>query len=220
MCGRSGDVASILSRKVDIDQCNRVGETAIHLSCSLGDKKTTKALLRAGANPLLKNNRQRTAIDLAREAGHHELATYVESKLSPQATGEDEPHARPAAVSPPKISNRPIITDSVGRLVSPPECILKLAPGTNQTRDAYVDAVLAKVRHGRLDDISAALASGLPIDAAEKSTGHTMLHAAAQNNQIKVTRFLLEVRLLSFMCLASVSYLLQINMSHTWTGQG
>lgn len=63
-----------------IDRTSIAGETALHLSARHDRAEAMKLLLRAGADPTLRNNQEKTPLDIAQEMGHHtckELVTFT-----------------------------------------------------------------------------------------------------------------------------------------------
>mmetsp|Transcript_33068 Transcript_33068/g.71985 ORF Transcript_33068/g.71985 Transcript_33068/m.71985 type:complete len:310 (+) Transcript_33068:86-1015(+) len=65
------------------------GRTALHLCCSSGDVDVAQVLLRASADPQLKDNKGKTPVDKAREQNHDELVRVLE------LTRDSEPQTDP-----------------------------------------------------------------------------------------------------------------------------
>lgn len=53
-----------------IDRVTTDGETALHLSARHDRAEAMKLLLRAGADPTIRNKQEKTALDIAQEMGH------------------------------------------------------------------------------------------------------------------------------------------------------
>ena len=60
-----------------IDRTSIAGETALHLSARHDRAEAMKLLLRAGADPTLRNNQDKTPLDIAQELGHHTCKELV-----------------------------------------------------------------------------------------------------------------------------------------------
>jgi hypothetical protein len=72
---RAVEVARFLvAMGLDVKARDKKGDTSLHLAAAEALEPVVDALLRAGARPGSKNNRGRTAADLAAERGHAELA--------------------------------------------------------------------------------------------------------------------------------------------------
>lgn len=54
----------------NIDKITSEGETALHLSARHDRAEAMKLLLRAGADPTLRNKQEKTPLDIAQEMGH------------------------------------------------------------------------------------------------------------------------------------------------------
>ena len=62
-----------------IDKTTTEGDTALHLSAKHDKAEAMKLLLKAGADPTLRNKQGKTPLDIAQEVGHHtcqELVSY------------------------------------------------------------------------------------------------------------------------------------------------
>jgi ankyrin repeat protein len=84
LAAQNGDVKSIKSwlekgARVEAEDV-ATGNTALHFSALVGNKKCCKTLLREGAAVDLKNVNGQTAIDVAFCQGHTELGNYLKSK--------------------------------------------------------------------------------------------------------------------------------------------
>lgn len=60
-----------------IDRTTTEGESALHLSARHDRAEAMKLLLRAGADPLLRNKQDKTPFDIAQEMGHHTCKELV-----------------------------------------------------------------------------------------------------------------------------------------------
>ncbi|XP_043288539.1 arfGAP with SH3 domain, ANK repeat and PH domain-containing protein isoform X3 [Venturia canescens] len=69
-----------------IDRTSLAGETALHLSARHDRAEAMKLLLRAGADPTLRNNQDKTPLDIAQEMGHHTCKELLNSALQRQKT--------------------------------------------------------------------------------------------------------------------------------------
>jgi hypothetical protein len=75
--GRTDIVVLLLGRGVDPNTVYHNDLTALMWAAGYGKTATAKALLDAGANPALKDNRGKTALDIAREQKHEETAALL-----------------------------------------------------------------------------------------------------------------------------------------------
>ena len=64
---------------IDLDRKNDQGATALHLAAVRGNERLARALLLAGASPLIRDREGRTAALLALAAGHEDVAELLES---------------------------------------------------------------------------------------------------------------------------------------------
>lgn len=75
---RAAVVEVLLERPdVDLDVQNDQGATALHLAALKGNEALARALLLAGANPLVKNRSGRTPAESAVDAGHQKVAALL-----------------------------------------------------------------------------------------------------------------------------------------------
>lgn len=66
-----------------IDKTTTEGDTALHLSAKHDKAEAMKLLLKAGADPTLRNKQGKTPLDIAQEVGHHtcqELVGFFKKK--------------------------------------------------------------------------------------------------------------------------------------------
>ena len=63
--GTTSSVSELLRVMSAVDTKNNVGDTALILAARNGHQDVVAALLKAGANPRLKNNRRQEALDVA-----------------------------------------------------------------------------------------------------------------------------------------------------------
>jgi ankyrin repeat protein len=77
--GRTDVVLLLLARGVDPNAVYQNDLTALMWAAGNGKLATVKALLAAGARPGLKDNRGKTALDLAREGKHAEVVALLEN---------------------------------------------------------------------------------------------------------------------------------------------
>jgi uncharacterized protein len=76
--GAHGDVVEVLlAAGAQPDPLQRHGWTPLHAAAQNGDVRSLEALLAAGADPDLRNDEGQSAADLAREAGHADLAARL-----------------------------------------------------------------------------------------------------------------------------------------------
>lgn len=72
------DVADfLLSKGGNINDRNKKGETALHITSSISK---AKFMLERGCNPTIKNNKGETAIEVAKRKGFNDLASMLEIK--------------------------------------------------------------------------------------------------------------------------------------------
>ncbi|XP_023289045.1 arfGAP with SH3 domain, ANK repeat and PH domain-containing protein [Orussus abietinus] len=69
-----------------IDRTTVDGETALHLSARHDRAEAMKLLLRAGADPTLRNKQDKTPLDIAQEVGHHTCKELLSHALQRQKT--------------------------------------------------------------------------------------------------------------------------------------
>lgn len=65
---------------VDLDRVNDLGATALHLAAVKGNERLARALLLAGASPLIQDREGRTPALLAATAGHGNVAELLERR--------------------------------------------------------------------------------------------------------------------------------------------
>jgi len=63
--------------EIDLNVKNDQGATALHLAAAKGNEQLARALLLAGANPLIQDRKGRTPALMARAAGHDEVAELL-----------------------------------------------------------------------------------------------------------------------------------------------
>ncbi|HEX3427537.1 MAG TPA: ankyrin repeat domain-containing protein [Candidatus Limnocylindrales bacterium] len=73
----AGIVELLLAAGADPNALQRHGWTPIHAAAQNGDIRSLEALLGAGADPSLRNEEGHSAADIARAAGHDELASRL-----------------------------------------------------------------------------------------------------------------------------------------------
>ncbi|KAK0087057.1 hypothetical protein PV325_001838 [Microctonus aethiopoides] len=69
-----------------IDRVTTDGETALHLSARHDRAEAMKLLLRAGADPTIRNKQEKTALDIAQEMGHPTCKELLSHSLQRQKT--------------------------------------------------------------------------------------------------------------------------------------
>ncbi|XP_020711402.1 arfGAP with SH3 domain, ANK repeat and PH domain-containing protein isoform X2 [Athalia rosae] len=69
-----------------IDRTTTEGESALHLSARHDRAEAMKLLLRAGADPTLRNKQDKTPLDIAQEMGHHTCKELLSHALQRQKT--------------------------------------------------------------------------------------------------------------------------------------
>jgi len=141
---------------------------------------------------IIRNQRGLSPLDAAAEANHSELEDYLRSKLEGKDDGPGTEKNSSASRVEAMLAMGMAERDHAGRLVPPEPEVLSRRPG-DPTREAYLGAVLAAVRHNRIEEVEYALGGGLPVGAAD-SNGQTMLHVSSQNGHLKLTSFLLEIK--------------------------
>ena len=67
---------------IDLDRKNDQGATALHLAAVKGNERLARALLSAGASPLMQDREGRTPAMLAVVAGHAQLAALLETRAT------------------------------------------------------------------------------------------------------------------------------------------
>jgi ankyrin repeat protein len=83
--GDSESALALVAAGADPNAKQRHGWTPLHAAAQTGDRAVVTALLAAGADPTLTHDGGKRAADLAREAGHAELAALLEH--APAASG-------------------------------------------------------------------------------------------------------------------------------------
>ena len=73
--------------KLDVDQPNAMGMTPLHLAAYQGLDSIVEILLAAGANPLAKDERRRTASNWAKRRGHTALAATLRTAEAARGRG-------------------------------------------------------------------------------------------------------------------------------------
>ncbi len=76
--GRTGGVTLLLANGIDPNAVYHNNLTALMWAAGFGKTDTVRALLAAGANPQLKDNRSKTAADIAREHNFAETAQLLD----------------------------------------------------------------------------------------------------------------------------------------------
>lgn len=71
---------------MDVNAKDDNGFTALHYASQSGLMKCVEYLLAHGADPLTENKSGLTPCDMARLKGHHDIATFLESKMVPGET--------------------------------------------------------------------------------------------------------------------------------------
>ncbi|MEX0849123.1 MAG: ankyrin repeat domain-containing protein [Candidatus Dependentiae bacterium] len=71
----------LLKHKAKVNKRNCFGWTALHYAARTGRKEMVQRLLEAGARSTIKNWKRKTAVDIAREKGRHEIAQLIENGL-------------------------------------------------------------------------------------------------------------------------------------------
>ncbi|XP_011502913.1 PREDICTED: arf-GAP with SH3 domain, ANK repeat and PH domain-containing protein 1 isoform X2 [Ceratosolen solmsi marchali] len=69
-----------------IDKTTTEGDTALHLSAKHDKAESMKLLLKAGADPTLRNKQGKTPLDIAQEVGHHTCQELLNHGLQRQKT--------------------------------------------------------------------------------------------------------------------------------------
>ncbi|XP_014206193.1 arfGAP with SH3 domain, ANK repeat and PH domain-containing protein isoform X3 [Copidosoma floridanum] len=69
-----------------IDKTTTEGDTALHLSAKHDKAEAMKLLLKAGADPTLRNKQGKTPLDIAQEVGHHTCQELLNHALQRQKT--------------------------------------------------------------------------------------------------------------------------------------
>jgi ankyrin repeat protein len=76
--GHADIVELLLSAGAEPNQRQLHGWTPLHAAAQNGDLRSLEALLAAGADPALRNDKGRSAADVARDAGHEDLAARLD----------------------------------------------------------------------------------------------------------------------------------------------
>ena len=75
--GRATEVLALLDAGVDVNKCNKRGDTPLHLASSFGHYEVVKILLRAGAGVNIRNKRGETSLHLASFFGFYEVVKML-----------------------------------------------------------------------------------------------------------------------------------------------
>ncbi|XP_046582783.1 ankyrin repeat-containing protein DDB_G0279043-like [Haliotis rubra] len=76
-------VELLLSRGADVSLVDVVGYNTLYLACSGGDVGTVEVILsQDGVDVNARNNDGKTAADVARDRGHHQLVDLLESRAA------------------------------------------------------------------------------------------------------------------------------------------
>ncbi len=73
-------VRAVLDAGADPNAAQQQGFRPIHESGSSGNRALAELLIQHGADPALKNDEGKSTVDYAREKGHSEFATWLDSK--------------------------------------------------------------------------------------------------------------------------------------------
>lgn len=141
------------------------GQTALHLAALRNDKATVKALVRAGANPRVRNRRGATPADLAAESGHGKLLEALELG-----------HALREAA-------RRGDGDAV-------QCSLDMGARVDGQDGRGWAALHRAAFKGHLQVVELLLAAGADVGLKDLE-GHSPLHCAVEAGQVEVVRRLL-----------------------------
>ena len=79
----------LIQNGADVDAVQNGGFTALHAAAHNGQIEMIKLLVAAGANPKLKNNKNKTPEDLAREKGHEEVVEYLKQYYRTKINNND-----------------------------------------------------------------------------------------------------------------------------------
>ncbi len=76
-----GEVKSLLTllkkAKINLNGIDKLGNSALHYATQADNKEVVKELLKAGADSSLRNKKDKTAQDIARELGHNEVLSVL-----------------------------------------------------------------------------------------------------------------------------------------------
>ena len=80
-CGAHPILAALLAHGADVDAQQQGGYTILHQAAHRNDIEMLNLCFQYGANGMLANDTGQTALDIAREDGHHEAIARVEKEL-------------------------------------------------------------------------------------------------------------------------------------------
>ena len=176
--GHAEVVQLLLSSSATLDSCNPQRETALHLASSIGYDVVVRMLVEHGADPSLRTSSGATASDLAASLGHESIVAYL----------GDSPTVSAASV-----------VAEVG-LASAASAGSSGLPDARDTAYALLDAPLAQLSGGELDEIESILqmtlehigqlriAAAAPAEAVEApATPATSAAAAAWGEEVAPT---------------------------------
>lgn len=83
--GHTASCLLLLELGSDVDRFNRYGRTTLHLAALHGHCDICLILMEHGFNPLLKDEKCQTAVDLALEYRHDDCAGAIQSVITAQA---------------------------------------------------------------------------------------------------------------------------------------
>lgn len=79
VAGKNMDIVrAVIAAGADVNAAQQAGFRPIHEAGTSGKRELAELLLKHGADPTLKNDEGKSAIDLARDKGHTDLASWME----------------------------------------------------------------------------------------------------------------------------------------------
>ena len=105
--GDESTVAAMIARGADVDATNEGGQTPLILAIVAGRPRVLPHLLRAGANPLLRDNTGLNAIEWAQRKGRTDLAHLLDQFQKPSAGSVRVPDPKPKVTASAKEPPRP-----------------------------------------------------------------------------------------------------------------
>ncbi len=185
--GRLWEVKRFIDQGQNIEIKDHQGNSALMMAVQHGHIDIVYFLLEKGASRSLKNNKNQTPLDIAREKNHTEIIALLRSTTrSLRAMFE----GKLREIQKVKVSKRRLITGfapfgpTVGASTTPTATLSSEKSATKTIFDA--------VKAGSLEEVKRHLRTGVDIDIRYKGNRYSLLHVAAGAGQLELVRFLID----------------------------